>query len=1187
VRCRPRNHLVFQYFVTGQLALLRYHPFSLSFHLPMSNAPLPQPKKKLSSTMFWFLIFGGLFMTFMILCCSGAGLLAYRANLQAQKLASAQVKWKLPKEEPLPDDLVKELELAGAVTSTPDRPIQLFQDWAKKHEGMLEIDFPRFVKAMEHTGISTDINWLSNWIISQALSSSEFDLPYVNAYSHVVSADWIIEGQEARILVAFPFNTLEAGAVHAIWVVRQGDDWRVYDWKDVLEPLTNAEYMAVYYGEKTRYEGKMAELMEEINEIFESGKTDETKANAIWQATNRTTVDPVYREYANFQACQYILALNQMDKLEQVLRELPERSNLGRKFLRLRLAIHKVSEGTISNEDFFLRAKQFVSGTGWYPGLGRTLMQHAKTDADCEFAKSLLIKDLVLNDSIHYGAYQHFHSAKDANLIWEQLRQFPNAASKLAMLANGGLQNDVLESLAELAAKDERTTDASTYLNAIRAIRAEQWDKALPDLENLYHKELLGNGVEQQLKSFYAQALLRSGRLKESMASADDENEVLAIARDYLLDQYEPYEDWVSESIAHVLQAASENTEFSEHSKTILLRATGESTRGNWAACIEPLLKCHRELTTADEGDRNFHEKVLSLLAESLEQTQSWGKHRDEIESAEFVLLAFGKKHPMVTFDEEQDRGRIDQWKEMLAWYRKEASTDDNLWTSYFESKLAFETGNWEEADQRIVNSIEYAKDESQIEAVYEDAGASQFIPFEYSGELRGLRIEMAFRSKRSDEWLNKLKTSSNSHANEVDDSNGTDESLKSLPYTISSNASQTMSPGERDRLIAAMSESDLFEQDSLDWMRLEVAKTRGDMETMWEISSRYSKSVKKEVSGRKNWGTDCVLAAMASKDEGKSRLKEAAAALGKEWKAEIDIAQYMTTRDESKCPLREPKYEFWNSPLVRNWIVERKLFQNVENNDARAVRVSFSPPVPFTGTLLLNRTAADFDEKQLTAGLSTILPESKPLLRIQAESANGGVSHWRVLKDDCIILFSQFDRPNTPNSASEEPFDSSSVRYVNFQSAMSIAVIPYSDMHDGPSLLTRIAQGLSGSIETCFGYYDEQSSSLLIGEGWREKLASSNWVAIDATRPARCNVDVLPSSPHRAAPVHDSIEVGTEMTMELHWGHYTELMPVSVMACESAGSYGTYVVKFLDNSVIDPRIERGWITKTYRNSLR
>ena len=1160
----------------------------------MSNAQLPQPKKKMSSTMFWFLIFGGLFMTFMILCCSGAGLLAYRANVQSQKLASAQVKWKLPKEEPLPDDLRKELELAGALTPSSDRPIKLFQEWAHKHEGTLEIDFPRFVKAMQHTGISSEINWASSWLISQTLANSEFTLPFVNANSHILSADWIIEGQEARLLVATPLSTLEAGMVNAIWVVQHGEDWRVYDWKDILEPLTNAEYMAVYYGEKPQYEGEMAELMEDITEIYESGKTEETKANAIWQATTRAIVQPEYREYANFQACQYVLALNQMDKLEQVLRELPERSNLGREFLRLRLAMHKIAEGTISSEEFFLRAKKFVSGTGWYPGLGRTLMQYAKTEADSEFAKSLLIKDLVLNDSIYYGSYQHFQSAKDANLIWEHLRQFPDASSKLAMLANGGLNNGVLESLAELAAKDERTLDVSTYLNAIRAIRAEQWDKALPDLENLYRKELLGKVVEQQLKSYYAQALLRSGRLKESMASADDEEEVLAIARDYLLDQYEPYEDWVSDSIALVLQVATESTvaaenaEFNTQSKTVLLKAIGESTRGNWAACLEPLLKCHQELTTADEDDRNTHGKVLSLLAEGLEQTQSWGKHRDEIDSAEFVLLAFGKKHPMVAFDEEKDFERIDQWKEMLAWYRKEASTDDNLWTSYFESKLAFETGNWEEADQRMVNAIEFAKDESQIEAAYSDAGAGQFIPFEYSDELGGMRIEMAFRSKRGFEWLSKLKAMFKSQANEADDESiGPEESLKFLHYKISSDSEQTMSPDERDRLIAAMSKSEIFEQDALDWMRMEVAKDRGDTETMWEISSRYAKSVKDDLYGRTTWGTDCVLAASASREGSESRIKEAAQALGKEWKTEMEMARYMTTRDESKRPSREPRYQFWNSPLVRSWIVERKLFQNVESNEARAVRASFSPPVLFSGKLLLNRTAADFDQKQLAAGLGKILRESDPLLRIQAESANGGVAHWRVLRDDGIILISLFDRPNTPSSATEESYESISVRYTNFQSALAIAVIPYSDMHDGPALLTRIVQGLSGSIETSFGYCDEQSNSLLIGEGWREKLVSSNWIALDATRPGRCNVDVLPSSPYRFPTVHDSIEVGTEMKMELHWGHFTESMPVSVMVCESSGSYGTYVVKFLDNSVIDPRMERDWITKTYRSSLR
>lgn len=1156
----------------------------------MPNAELPKPKPKMSATLFWFLIFGGLFMTFLVVCCSGIGVLAYRAGAQAKKLAAAQEKWKLPKEEPLPDELRKELELAGAIAPSPDRPIKLFQDWAEKHEGKLEIDFPRFVKAMEHTGISSEINWASSWLISQTLANSEFDLPYVNANTRILSADWIVRDQEARILIATPLSTFEAGTVHAIWLVRKDDNWRVFDWKDVLEPLSNAEYMAVYYGEQPQYEEEMAKLAEEIREIYESGKTDETKANAIWQATARASIQPEYREYANFHACQYLLALNQMDKLEQVLRELPERSNLAIKFLKLRLAMHQVDEGAITTDDFFLRAKQFLGGVGWYPGLGRTLIQHAKTEADSDFAKSFLIKDLVLNDSIYYGSYDHFKSAKDASLIWEHIRQFPNASSKLAKLANAALNNRVLESLAELSANDERTRAVSTYLSAMRAIRAEHWDQALPKLENLYREELLGNDVRPQLKSFYAQALLRSGRLKESMESADNEEEVLAIARDYLLDQYEPYQDWVSASIANVLQIAAEHSEFRTQSKTIFLKAIDESTQGNWNACVEPLLKCHQELASADEDQRYIHGKVLSLLADALEQTQSWVKHRDELDSGEFVLLAYGKKHPMVTFDQEQDRERITQWKEMLSWYRKEASVDDNLWTAYFESKLAFETGNWEEADSWIVKAIEFAKDGNQMENVYSDAGANLFLPFEYSDDLSGLRVEMAFRSKRSAEWLGKLKATFASQIQEGDehiDGPGPEESLKFLHYKISSESNATMSLDERDRLIEAMRKSELFDQEALDWMRLEVAKERWDTETMWEIASRYAKSVKLDVYGRTTWGTDFVVAAIASKDQSESRIMEAEATLGKEWKVELDTARYFTSRDESKRPKREPKYQFWNSPLVRNWIVERKLFQESSGNSEHSVRADFSPPIPLMGKLLMKETAAEFDEKQLAIGLVPILREGETLIRIQAESETGGIAHWRVLRDDCIILISLFDRPNNPRTPTDETFESMNVSYANFQSALAIAVMPNSEMHDGPKLLTRIAQRLSDSIEKSFGYCDEQSSSLLTGDRWREKLASSEWIALDSARPGRCHADITKSAKHRFVPAYDSIEIGTEMKMELHWGHFTEPMPVSVIACESSGSYGTYVVQFLNDSVIDPRLKKSWITKANRNSLR
>jgi len=1149
----------------------------------MSNAQIPQlvnsqPKKKMSSTMFWFLIFGSLFMTFMVLCCSGAGLLAYRASVDASKLASAQVKWKLPKELPLPDELRKELELAGAVTPSTDRPIEMFQKWVEKHEGKPEIDFSRFVKAMEHTGISNDINFASSWLIAQTLSSSDFDLPYINADSRILAADWIVEGQEARILVVTPFSTLEAGAVNAIWLKRQADDWRVYDWKDVVEPLTNAEFMAVYYGEKPRHDGKMSQLMEDITAIFESGKSDETKANAIWQATTTAYVDPLYREYANFHACQYILALNQMDKLEQVVRDLPERSNLSRKFLKLKIAIHKMSQGKITVEDLFLQAKQFVDGTGWYPGLGRTLIEQAKTESDSNFAKSLLIKDLALNDSIYNGLFRNFKSEQDAALIWEHLRRFPNAASKLAKLANAGLTNRLLESLSELSSQDERTRDASTYLTATRAIRSEQWDNALPVLENLYRKELIGDEVELQLKNSYAEALLRSGRLKESMASADDDEEVLSLARDHLLNQYEPYEDWCKKSIASVLQVSAEHPEFDQHPRTILLKAISESIQGNWNACLEPMLKSHHDLSTTDDIKDNVHGKVLGLLADSFEQTQSWVKHRDEFDSADFVLLAFGKKHPMVMFDQDQDPARLEQWREMLAWYRKESSIDDNLWTCYFESKLAYETGHWDEADNWMLKAIEFAKDAKQLETVYNDIGARQFIPFEYSDELGSQRIEMTFRSKRSHEWLTKLIASSKSQSEDADvnENDQPDESLKFLHYTISSFAKQTMTLDQRDHLIASMSESELFEKDALDWMRMDVAKDRLDTEAMWEIALRYVKSVKDDAYSRETWGTDCVLSAIASNEKVPKRIDEAETILGKDWKTEFEMARYLATRDESKCPSREPRYQLWNHALVRNWIVERKLFQNSES----PVKASWAPPIHFAGKLLMNRTAAEFEEKQLAAGLTSILRENETLLRIQAESANGGTAHWRVLRDDGILLISLFDRPKGPTSpASEEPFTSIGVSYTNFQSALAIIVIPYSQMHDGPSLLTRTAQELSRSIEA-IGYIDEQSGSLLVGGGWREKLKASESVALDPAKPGRTNVNVTQDSSESYRPNYDSIEIGSERKMKLQWGHFTESMPVSILACESTDPYGTCLVKFLNNSVIDPRMERGWITK-------
>lgn len=708
--------------------------------------------------------------------------------------------------------------------------------------------------------------------------------------------------------------------------------------------------------------------------------------------------------------------------------------------------------------------------------------------------------------------------------------------------------------------------------------------QSIPILENLYRKELLHETIESQLKGYYGEALLRTGQLKQSMATADDDEAILTIARDHMLNQMEPYEDWVAPSIALVLETATEHSEFDKEPKTLLLKAISQSINGKWNACLEPLLKLHQDLTTSEDNKDNIHWNVFSLLAECLEQTQGWTKHRDEIDSAEFILLAFGKKHPLVTFDSAQDQGRIEQWKEMLEWYRKETSIDDNLWSSYFEAKLAYETGNWDDADNWMVKAIEFAKDAKQLETAYSDIGASQFMPFEYTDELGDLRMEMAFRSKRSSDWLSKLTTTQSQSKDEGNvESDELDESLKFLHYSINSIAKQSMAPDDREKLIAAMSESKLFEEEALDWIRTQVAKDRFDTETMWEIASRYAKIAKDDIYGRTTWGTDYILAAIGSQGKSESRIAEAEGTLGKEWKPELDLARYVITLDESKRPLKEPRYQFWSNPSVRNWIVERKLFQNLESN----VKTTYSTSTPGTGKLLMNKASSEINEKQLASGLASILAENETLQRITAESTNGGVAHWRVLRDDGIILISLFDRPKNRRLLSEQPFEPIGVSYTDFQSALAIAVIPYSQMHDAPSLLTRIAQGMSQSVESSFGYCDEQSGSLLIGDRWREKLAASEWFALDSARPGRCIIDVMQNSPDRFKTNFDSLEMGAEMHLDLRWGHFTESMPVSVIAFDSASSYSTYIVKFQDSSVIDPRLERGWITKAYRDSLR
>lgn len=188
----------------------------------------------MSPTVLRLFIIVGIFLTLILLICTGTGIIAYRDYANSKNQSSLQTPWQLPKDEPLPESLRDDLQRAGAnpLQIEPDRPHLNFQKWIQSQNGPLEVDYPRFAKAMQDSGVTQSVNWVNNWIIAQALKQSDLGPPELSGNEQILAADWIVANREARLVVSIPSQGFGIGALYAIWLVKHQSTWRIFDWKD-------------------------------------------------------------------------------------------------------------------------------------------------------------------------------------------------------------------------------------------------------------------------------------------------------------------------------------------------------------------------------------------------------------------------------------------------------------------------------------------------------------------------------------------------------------------------------------------------------------------------------------------------------------------------------------------------------------------------------------------------------------------------------------------------------------------------------------------------------------------------------------------------------------------------------------------------------------------------------------------
>lgn len=627
------------------------------------------------------------------------------------------------------------------------------------------IDMHRLVVEIENTGLSAGVNGWTRAIWKSNLEGAQ-NLPWLSPdLTEIIGFEWLRPDVDARVTLATFWDSDENPQIWYFYLTRRSDQWKVYDWRKVMSACSEAQYWAVYTKANEPLDVAYADMAQEIDDIYNSDLPYEAKGKQMYATYMRYTYPPVHRGLAQEFLAEYLVLLESMQELEQLVAQMNPQQMLNGHYYAGLVALHKDRKRRA-----FDRAESIMQSLPWHPSAAILAAKAASTAQEKQQAANWLMATLKLTLK-HDLSSAHFFSLATPEQQQELLADWaakPDANAHVVEMFDELKYSDVIpdrESIAAALEQIPELADAALYAKLSLASGESDSEKVLQlGLELLGREggqELLDGMSYDWVRQRILSSALEDGQVELLMQIQPDlEKQIELIASTTRAYSYLKY-DW--QSLNDYLEQL-DASELSPQASANLAAVQGSCLLelDEPADAFELLLPLVEAADLVAEEPEQHVRNVFGSALRAAADSKQYSRFVGAFPEGPALLPALAQYL--------EDGQGYDRLSEFLQWQASEYPDSDSPWLNYYRGRVCYAQGDWRQADkyyQSVASAVDAAGDEgldhSDIPPLffeYYDQYALDSMSWERleaairTGHASQLVENLIAEGKMNDEWL-------------------------------------------------------------------------------------------------------------------------------------------------------------------------------------------------------------------------------------------------------------------------------------------------------------------------------------------------------------------------------------------------------------------------------------------------
>ena len=716
-----------------------------------ANDHVPQESRKRNRGL-WIVI-GILGTGLVLLFCTFFGY-AFYSLVAKSKTTDEYRKTREQANELLPQHIVSALSSADPAASDDVLEFgQLLQAIGDERDDVSAlIDIPRFVIEMENSGLGRGVGGFAR-LIWQAQLEDVLSAPEISNSASIVGIDWLIPNQEVRLTLVDDYYYYGESAVWLVYAVKKNGEWKLYDWRNVLQPMSESQYYALYSSAPPKTQDNYADFTNDAWAIYNSGDNElRRQAREIFTAYQSYQYPNALKPLADYSCVSYLLECGHSNGLNKLVAEMSPNTLRSAQFFKAKLAI---SQGNL--ELAYEEASGFLTDVGWHPEAVRIASRCAQSKAQKQQAAQWVTRTLLLLPDSDRGVEEFLRvaSASDVDWLVKRYGELEDGVERLLDLIRTLDYTDaghpLLKRIARAAGGNSRLKPIENRVELSTLIANDQFEEALPVFGKVLAEPAMANEAYELRSELVLQSFLRGLTSHAYDLSADKEEFAEIFIDDYAIGWSFETTDW--DDLRVFLNRARQD--FPELMKGV----ETDIAIGRCLINLERYQEAMDLLLPIVTRDRAYFlaedtPPGTSLILDSLARASIELGRMDDLKVAlnapetAYLLLASN----LLT------DGKIDELSGLLEWYQGQEA--DGAWLNYYRSHIAFRNGDWELADQELTKeikrqSLNYGED--PYSDSYEEESELYWDISPMSEDLQEHRLRFALRSGKLEELFRKL----------------------------------------------------------------------------------------------------------------------------------------------------------------------------------------------------------------------------------------------------------------------------------------------------------------------------------------------------------------------------------------------------------------------------------------------